>query len=175
MLRFSCRFRPYRSKDADHDFICNLVFFSAFERLDLSSEAEKPMQNSGITMLYEPGPWDPENSRSKQPVLHVGYLEHILCRAPLMPCFLDGSSTNTIPISKRGESSAFPHGRTDTRAGAGDGSKVFEVNIPLWRFGRGKARTTSVDEAERLRAEQIATSRRQAAATKRQRRGEGDE
>jgi len=116
---FSCRFRPYRSKNADHDFVCNLVFFSAFERLDLSSEAEKPMQNSGITMLYEPGPWDPENLRSKQPVLHVGYLEHILCRAPLMPCFLDGSSTNTIPISKRGESSAFPHGRTDTRAGAG--------------------------------------------------------
>ncbi len=92
-----------------------------------------------------------------------------------MPCFLDGSSTNTIPISKRGESSAFPHGRTDTRAVAGDGSKVFEVNIPLWRFGRGKARTTSVDEAERLRAEQIATSRRQAAATKRQRRGARDE
>ena len=68
----------------------------------------------------------------------------------------------------------FPHGRTDTR-GAGDGGKVFEVNIPLWRFRRGKARTTSVDEAERLRAEQIATSRRQAAATKRQRRGEEDE
>jgi hypothetical protein len=79
---------------------------------------------------------------------------------------LDGSSTNTIPISKSGESSAFPHGRTNARAGAGDGSKVFEVNIPLWRFGRGKARTTSADEAERLRAEQIATSRRQAAATK---------
>ncbi len=62
----------------------------------------------------------------------------------------------------RGESSTFPHGGADTTAGAGDGSKVFEMNIPLWRFGslRGKARTTSVDEAERLRAEEIATSRR---------------
>ena len=171
---FSCQFRSYRPKTANHDFVCNLVFFSAFERLDLSSEAEKPMQNSGITMLYEPGPWDPENSRSKQPVLHVGYLEHIVCRAPLIPCFLDGSSTNTIPISKRGELSAFPYARTVTRAGAGDESKVFEVNIPLWRFGRGKARTTSVDEAECFLAEQIATSRRRAAATKRQRRGARD-
>ena len=114
ILMFSCQLRPYRSKNPDHDFVCNLVFFSAFERLDLSSEAEKPMQNSGITMLYEPGPWNSENSRSKQPVLHIGYLEHISCRAPLIPCILDGSSTNTIPISKRGESSAFPHGRTDT-------------------------------------------------------------
>ncbi len=84
ILMFSRQFRPYRSKNADHDFVCNLVFFSAFERLDLSSEAEKPMQNSGITMLYEPGQRDPDNSLSKQPVLHVGYLEHILCRAPLI-------------------------------------------------------------------------------------------
>ncbi len=51
-------------------------------------------------MLYELGPWDPAVGYSKKPVLHVGYLEHVLCKAPLVPCFLDGSSTNTIPHSK---------------------------------------------------------------------------
>ncbi len=70
------------------------------------------------------------------------------------------------------------HFPMDTRADAGDGSKVFEVNMALCgrgkarRSGRGKARTLSVDEAELLRTKPISASlaRRQAAASKRQRR-----
>ena len=89
-----------------------------------------------------------------------------MCRALLIPALLDGSATNTIPITKREEAQSFPYGKTDSRAGAGDGSRVYEVNMPLWRFGRGKAREVSVDEAERLRDEHIAASRRQAAQTK---------
>ena len=136
VLMFTCEFRPYGSRgDADR-FTCNLVYFSAFQRLNLRSEAKNPMQKDGIVMSYEPGPWDPQNPSSRLPILQVGYLEHILCQAPLTPCFLDGSSTNTIPITKRSEAAAFEFGKTDSQAGAGDGSKVYEpeVNIPLCRF-----------------------------------------
>ena len=120
-------------------------------------------------MLYEPGPWDPHVASPKKPVLHVGYLEHVLCRTPLIPCFLDGSSIYTIPHSKRKEASKFPHGKNDSYPGAGNGSMVYEVNTPLWRFGRGKSRSMSVEEAEGLRAERITTARQQAASTKRRR------
>ena len=102
---------------------------AAFERLELRSETESPMQKkANITMLYEPGPADLNSSSksasTKLPILHVGYAQHILCRAPLIPAFLDGSATNTIPITKgRGSvrDSAFPYGKTDSRAGAGVG------------------------------------------------------
>ena len=171
ILFFTVEFRPYGSRGSDANFQCHLVYFSAFERLELRSETESPMQKkANITMLYEPGPADLNSSSksasTKLPILHVGYAQHILCRAPLIPAFLDGSATNTIPITKREEAQSFPYGKTDSRAGAGDGSRVYEVNMPLWRFGRGKAREVSVDEAERLRDERIAASRRQAAQTK---------
>jgi hypothetical protein len=95
-------------------FKCNLIFFSTFQSLELASESQNPMQSEGgIRMLYEPGQWDPAFGSSKKPVLHVGYLEHVLCRAPLIPCFLDGNSTNTIPHSKRKESSRFSIGKCD--------------------------------------------------------------
>ena len=105
----------------------------------------------------------------------MGFAEHVLCRAPLMPCFLDGNSTNTIPVTKRTEASAFLYGKCDSKAHAGDGSKVFEVNMPLWRFGRGKTRSMSVDEAERMRSERLAGARRQAAEIKHRRRLARDE
>ena len=129
-----------------------------------------PMQSDGdLKMLYEPGPWDPHVASSKKPVLHVGYLEHVLCRAPLIPCFLDGSSTNTTPHSKKNEASRFPHGKCDSHPGTGNGSLVYEVNTPHWRFGRGKSRSMSVKEAEGRRAERITAARQQAASTKRRR------
>ena len=137
ILFFTCEFRPLGSRKSDPTFTCNLQYFSAFERLRLRSESRSPMQNSeNVTVLYEPGPWDPFISSSKLPILLVGFAEHVLCRAPLMPCFLHGNSTNSIPTTKRTEASAFPHGKCDSKADAGDGSKVFEENIPMWRFGR---------------------------------------
>ncbi len=38
--------------------------------------------------------------------------------------------------------------------------KIFEVNMALWRFGKGKARAMSVDKAELLHTKQISASRR---------------
>ena len=139
---FSCIFRP--CGDASAAFKCKLVYFSAFQDLDLESERGNPMQELGrIKMLYEPGPWDPTNPTQKMPILNIGYLEHILCRAPLTPCFLDGNSTNTIPFLKRDEIRRLNeqhkrrnHGmewplRCDTRLGAGNASLIYELNISL--------------------------------------------
>ena len=141
---------------AIESFKCNLIFVRTFQSLELASESQSPMESEGgIRMLYEPGPWDPAVGSSKKPILHVGYLEHVLCRALLIPCFLDRNSTNTILHSKRKESSRFPNGKCDSHPGADNGSLVFEVNMPLWRFGRGNSRSTSVQEAERLRSARV--------------------
>jgi hypothetical protein len=58
-------------------FKCILIFFSTFQFLELASESQSPMQSEG-GMLYESGPWDPAVGSSKKPVLHLGYLEHVL-------------------------------------------------------------------------------------------------
>ena len=78
-------------------------------------------------------------------------------RVPLMPLFLAGNATPTIPhlYSKRKES-GFPLGCADAAAVDGRrGSNVYEVNPWLWQFGRGKPRLgdLSVEEtAERKQA-----------------------
>ena len=44
------------------------------------------------------------------------------------------------------------HGRTDSRPASGDGSRLYDVNMWMWNFGRGMPRSMSVSDAERLRA-----------------------
>ena len=83
----------------------------------------------------------------------------------LTPCFLDGNSTNTIPHSKRKLSRNFPNGKCDSQPGAGNRSFVYEVNMPLWRFGPGKSRRFSEEDADKERSARIEEGRRQAAAT----------
>ncbi len=138
--------------------------FQRIQPLELASESESLMKSDGdIKILYELGPWDPHVASSRKPVLHVGYLEHVLCRAPLIPYFLDRISKTNITNLKRNEASKFPHGkyRDDSCPGAGNGSLVYEVNTPLWRFERGKSSSMIVDEAESLRAERITAARQQ--------------
>ena len=167
ILFFSVVFQPLKPDSAalqKEPFKCNLVYFSAFEELNLPSEAGSVTQQAGNRMLYEPGPWSESNAQSRQPILHVGYAEDVLCRAPLVPCFLDGSSSPTIPASKRREQAHFPHGRCDSQLG--EGSLVYEVSMTHWHFGRGKARFMSVDEAEAKRYERRSEGRKKAAETR---------
>jgi hypothetical protein len=70
---------------------------------------------------------------------------------------------------KRSESRNFPHGKCDSQPGAGNGSLVYEVNMPLWRFGRGKSKGMSVEDAAKERSARIEEGLRQAAATKKAR------
>jgi hypothetical protein len=84
----------------------------------------------------------------------------------LIPCFLNGNSTKKNPDLKRSESRNFPKGKYNSQPGAGNGSSVDEVNIPLWRFGRGKSRRKSVEDTVKGRLAGIEEGRRQATATK---------
>ena len=145
-LLFEVELRPIGATSTAEHFRIPLVFFSAFERTNLTPD--NPMQRHGdIIQLYEPGPWP-----SLQPILHVGFVSNILCRAPLMPCFIGGSISPTIPFSMRQKKqSCFLHGRADSRHDRGDGSLLYEVNTWMWKFGRGMKRTVSVAEAQAMR------------------------
>jgi hypothetical protein len=143
-LFFNCSFRPRGAASAPHhrstrgpdDIDCSLVFFSIFDDLQLRTKGV--MEDSGVRRLYEPSPI---------PSLYVGLLSDILGRAPLAPCFLDGNSTPTIPACfARQRQSAFPFGQADTDSS--QGSNVYEVNIWLWQFGRGRPRIGGRDVAE---------------------------
>ena len=75
-------------------------------------------------------------------------------RVPLMPLFLAGNSTPTIPhlYSKR-KDSGFPMGCADAAAvdgRRGSNLNVYEVNPWLWQFWRGKPRLggLSVEETQ---------------------------
>ena len=110
------------------DLFGELVFFNTFEELMLPIMG--PMEDSGVVKLYEASPTQ---------CLYVAPVENMVGRVPLMPLFLAGNATPTIPhlYSKR-KDSGFQLGCTD--AAAADGRRGSEVNRWLWQFGRGKPR-----------------------------------
>ena len=113
------------------DLLRELVFFITSEELKLPITG--PVEDSGVVKLYEPSP---------TPCLYVAPVENMVGRVPLMPLFLAGNATPTIPhlYNKRKES-CFPLGCADASAVDGRrGSNVYEVNPWLWQFGRGKPR-----------------------------------
>jgi hypothetical protein len=46
----------------------------------------------------------------------------------------------------------------DTQRVRGNGSRLYEVNIWMWRYGRGRSRMVSIAEAERIRSERLTGS-----------------
>ena len=128
------------------DLLHELVFFSTFEELNLPIKG--PMEDSGVIKLYEPSP---------TPCLYVAPAENMVGRVPLMPLFLAGNSTPTIPhLYSKHKDTGFPMGCADAAAVDGRrGSNIYEVNPWLWQFGRGKPRLggLSVEETqERMQA-----------------------
>jgi hypothetical protein len=138
---------------ADHSIITSeedaleipLIFFSAFERVILD-DSDSLHRMGEIILLYEPGPLP-----ALEPIMHVGFLSHVLCRVPLVPCYMDGNEHPTIP-RRFYRSSRVQHGRADRHESSGDGSRLYEVNMWMWKFGRGMPRSRTVAETERLRA-----------------------
>ena len=157
---FKATFRPIGGMK-DDEFEVPLIFYSAFKRTVLTPQ-NNMQRRLGVIQLYEPGPWP-----ALEPVLHVDFLSNVLCRVPLVPCYIAGNRTPTIPRSLRTlKRSQFPDGRADSEAGKGDGSKVYEVNDWLWKFGRGMPRKISVAETERMREKMRSLSRQRAWATR---------
>ncbi len=130
------------------------MFFSTFEPISLTPDS--CMQRNGIPMLYE-------RAASQLPTLYVCPVENVLGRVPLMPCYLKGNLHNTIPHSFW---HAVPEGAAaDSRPDGGTSSRLFEVNIWMWRYGRAFPRKISVEDAEEMRLKRVQESRRKGAET----------
>ncbi len=91
------------------------------------------MEDAGVIKLYDPSPI---------PCLYVAPVTNMVSRVPLIPLFLAGNSTPTIPyLFSKHKGSGFPMGSADSAAADGRrGSNVYEVNTWLWLFGRRKPR-----------------------------------
>ena len=108
-----------RFNRSDEDIQLDLVFFSPFEELRLRTAGI--IESNGIHRVYEPSP---------VPTLYVGRVEDLLGRVPLIPCFLDGNATSTIPhkYSSR-QQDAFEYGCADG-AGPSGGAAMFTRSTP---------------------------------------------
>jgi hypothetical protein len=117
----------------------DLAFLSCLYDFEHPS-ATGPMQlKAGARMFYAP-------SIAWTVVLPI---RHILCRVPLMRLYLEGSVQPTILHSLAGDKEAyFENGSADRagRSGIGSGSRLFEINVHLWQYGRPQPRTMSVQE-----------------------------
>jgi hypothetical protein len=91
------------------------------------------MDTRDVQKYYEP---------TKTPTFYVGQVSNVLGRVPLMPLFLLGNATPTIPYKLRKyQRNRFPYGRTNTaQESCRRGSNVYELNAWLWQFWRGKPR-----------------------------------
>jgi hypothetical protein len=91
------------------------------------------LEDAGVVKLYEPSPTQ---------CLYVAHARNMVGRILLMPCFLDGNATPSIPHTySKNKNSCFPAGCADIAAEGGRRcSNVYEVNTWLWQFGRGKPR-----------------------------------
>jgi len=97
-------------------------------------------------------------------------------RVPLIPLFLAGNSTPTIPymFSKRKES-GFPFGCADAAAADGRrGSNVYEVNLWMWQFGRGKPRLGGLTVKQTAARQETASKERKQRAAETRRRRKAD-
>ncbi len=118
------------------DLLRKLVFFNTFEELNLPIKG--PMARAGPG-----GRWGGQAVRTiPNPVSVRGSSGEHGGKSPLMPLFLAGNATPTIPhLYSKSKDSGFPMGCADAASVDGRrGSNVYEVNPWLWQFGRGKPR-----------------------------------
>lgn len=161
-LLFRCTLCP---KGASRDIRCHkevsLAFFSTFEPIDLTPFSV--LQRQGVPMLYDSA------SSAAIPFLYICHCKNILGRVPLIPCFVAGNSHPTIPHSysrQINQTAAL----ADSRNNSGNGSRLYEVNVWMWRYGRGQARKETVLEAMVARAKRVREARARAGETRKRRR-----
>ena len=139
-LFFKCKVCPTGAMDFPRrhkEF--SLIFFSTFEPISLTPDS--CMRKDG-PMLYE-------RSATVLPTLYVCPVENVLGRVPLIQCYLNGNTHNTIPHKYRGYIPA--EAAADSRPDSGRGSRLFEVNIWMWRYGRTFPREIAVADSVELR------------------------
>ena len=160
-LFFNCTVaRTGRLRDTASHRQLALVFFSTFEPINLPIDSV--MKREGVPMFFDSA------SSTNLPSLYLCRAENVLGRVPLMPCFVGGNSTPTLPHRFGNRQGAV----ADTSAGRGNGSRLYELNLWMWRYGRGQPRHVTVEESEKRRKERTKDARRRAAETLKRRREE---
>ncbi len=108
-----------------------------------------------------------EQTASQLPTLYVCPVENVLGGVPqLLPCYMMGNTQNTHALLYQ-----VPHGAAaDSRLNSGTGSRLFEVNIWMWRYGRAFPRKISVKDAEDMLLARVSESRCRGADTLKHRR-----
>ncbi len=152
-LFFSCSLCPTgHMEDKSSHWEVSLVFFSRFEPITLPKDSY--LQKSGILMLFE-------QAASQLPTLYVCPVENVLGRVPLLQCYMMGNKQNTISHALRYH--VLNGAAADSRPNSGTFSRLFEVIIWMWRYGRAFPRKISVKDAEEVRRSRVSESRRRGA------------
>jgi hypothetical protein len=119
------------------------------------------MQRKGVLMLYK-------QSATVLPTLYVCSVKNVLGQVPLILCYLNGNTCNIIRHKYRGAKPA--EAAADSRPDSGTGSRLFKINIWMWRYGQTFPREIAVADSIELRKKRLAESRTRAAATMKHRR-----
>jgi hypothetical protein len=160
-LFFKCSFCRAGSKSEPATHVRrDLMFFSTFEPIDLTPNSH--LQQKGMPMLYDHGD-------RQLPSLYVCPIENVLGRVPLIPCYLDGNATPTIPHHFRNSPRLPRHAQADGKPDSGTGSNLYEVNIWMWKYGRAHPRRIPVAASEERRRDRVAEARRRGWETRKAR------
>ncbi len=157
-LFFNCTLCPAGAKgDRGMHKEISLVYFTdnfstfASEHIELSI-----MQRAGVPMLYYSA------CNLHLPCLYICLVANVLGCAPLIPCFISGNRYPTIPHRFK-DNRRLEDSSANTQRDRGNGSRLYEGNIWMWRYGLGRSRMVSIAEAERMRSERLSESRLRAA------------
>ncbi len=132
------------------------MFFSTLEPICLTPDS--CLQRKGVPMLYE-------RAAKEVQTLYVCPLENVLGQVPLIQCYLNGNTANTIQHKYR---SRIPReAAADSRPNSGTGCRLFdsEVNVWMWRYGRTFPREITVAQAVELQKKRVQESRARGAET----------
>jgi hypothetical protein len=162
-LFFNCTVAPVGqlARKARHTEL-SLVFFSTFEPIKLTPNSV--MQRNGVPMFFDSA------SSTNLPSLYICRAENVLGRVPLMPCYIGGNSHPTLP--HRFGTGNRAGATADSSVDRGNGSRLYELNLWMWRYGRGQPRKVTVAEAEQRRKERLTEARKRAVQTLKRRREE---
>jgi hypothetical protein len=163
-LLFRCTLCPAGvEQDIRRHIEVSLAFFSTFEPVNLTPDSV--MQREGVPMFYDSA------SSSTLPCLYICPVRNVLGRVPMIPCFVAGNTQPTIPHGfARSGRATLGAGAADTRSDSGNGSRLYELNLWMWRYGRGQPRKVSVAKAMEARVKRLREARVRAGETVKRRR-----
>jgi hypothetical protein len=85
-----------------------------------------------------------------------------------MLCYISGNTHPTLPHCFGDRAGAT----ADSSVGRGNGSRLYELNLWMWHYGRGQPCKVTVEEAEQRRRERLTEARKREVQTLKRRREE---